>query len=124
LPVGRYSGEIRTFSGAIPLILDWEESGEVYAYLGDPDSAPRRVRNAPEFIPRLPAQILASFPGPIGDEDAARHHHQVWLDLRFANDELYGTASAMTLGGHGWEGVEDQRMRFHLPYRVSLKRKN
>jgi len=124
LPVGRYSGEIRTFSGAIPLILQREDGGELYAYLGDPASAPRRVRSAPEAVPRLPAQILATFPGPIGDQDAARHHHTVWLDLRFSNDELYGTASAMTLGGHGWEGIDDQRMRFHLPYRVSLKRTN
>jgi hypothetical protein len=122
LPVGRYSGEIRTFSGGIPLILEREDSGDIYASLGDPPSAPRRVRSAPEAVPRLPGQILASFPGPIGDQDAARHQHTVWLDLRFANDELYGTASAMTLGGHGWEGIDDQRMRFHLPYRVSLRR--
>jgi CubicO group peptidase (beta-lactamase class C family) len=122
LPVGRYSGEIRTFSGGIPLILEREDSGDIYASLGDPPSAPRRVRSAPEAVPRLPGQILASFPGPIGDLDAARHQHTVWLDLRFANDELYGTASAMTLGGHGWEGIDDQRMRFHLPYRVSLRR--
>jgi hypothetical protein len=109
LPVGRYSGEIRTFSGAIPLILHREDGGELYAYLGDPASAPRRVRSAPEAVPRLPAQILATFPGPIGDQDAARHHHTVWLDLRFSNDELYGTASAMTLGGHGWEGIDAVR---------------
>jgi CubicO group peptidase (beta-lactamase class C family) len=124
LPIGRYAGEIRTSSGAIPLILDSTDGGELNAYLGDPASAPRRVQDAPEAVPRLPAQILASFPGPIGDQDATRHDHNVWLDLRFANDELYGTASAMTLGGHGWKGIDDQRMRFHLSYRVSLKRTN
>lgn len=124
LPVGTYSGEIRTLNGAIPLTLHKEESGELYAYLVDTESEPRRVRSAPEVVPRLPGQFLATFPGPIGDQDAARHDHSVWLDLRLADDELYGTASAMTLGGHGWKGIDDQRMRFHLPYRVSLKRTN
>lgn len=124
LPAGMYSGEIRTFRGAIPLILDKAGSGDLYAYLGDPASPPRRVRGVPEVVPYLPAQILLRFQGPIGDPEAARHHHTVWLDLRFERDELNGTASAMTLGGHGWEGIDDQRMRFHLPYRVSLKRTN
>lgn len=124
LPVGRYSGEVHTSSGAIPFVLQKEDGGELYAVLGDPASAPRRVRIAPSAVPRLAGQFLATFPGPIGDQDAARHDHAVWLDLRFANDELYGTASAMTLGGHGWEGIDDQRMRFHLPYHVSLKRTN
>lgn len=44
------------------------------------------------------------------------------LDLRLAGDELVGTASAMTLGGLSIVKIDDQRMQFVLPYRVSLKR--
>lgn len=122
LPVGRYSGGIITSQGTVPLTLEMKTDGELDAYLGEAESRPRRVREAPGGVPRLPGQILASFPGPIGDQVAERHDHLVWLDLRYVGDELRGTASAMTLGGHGWKGIDDQRMRFHLPYRVSLTR--
>jgi hypothetical protein len=124
LPVGRYSGGIITSKGTVPLILEMKIDGELDAYLGEAGSPPLRVRSAPRSVPRLPAQILASFPGPTGDQVAARHDHVVWLDLRYVSDELRGTASAMTLGGHGWKGIDDQRMRFHLPYRLSLTRTN
>ena len=124
LPVGRYSGGIITSKGTVPLILEMKIDGELDAYLGEAGSSPQRVRSAPRSVPRLPAQILASFPGPTGDQVAARHDHVVWLDLRYVSDELRGTASAMTLGGHRWKGIDDQRMRFHLPYRLSLTRTN
>ncbi len=120
LPAGTYSGEIRTFERAIPLILDKTDGGELHVHLGDPASPPRPVRSVPAIVPRAPGQLLVVFPGPLGDQDAGRLSHQIMLDLRWVRDELKGTASAMTLGG--LPGIADQRMHFLLPYRVSLKR--
>ena len=122
LPAGTYSGEIRTFEQTIPLILEKSDSLVLRAQLGDPASPSRSVRDVPAFVPRAPGQLLIFFPGPLGDRDAARHPHNIVLDLRWVGDELVGTASAMTLGGHGYQGIDDQRMHFVLPYRVSLKR--
>ena len=62
LPAGTYSGEIRSFRGAVPLILDKADSGELHAHLGHPISPPRRVRSVPGVVPRLPAQLLEQFP--------------------------------------------------------------
>jgi len=122
LPAGTYSGEIRTFERTIPLILEKSDSGELRARLGDPASPSRPVQDVPAFVPRAPGQILVFFQGPLGDRDAARHPHNVVLDLRWVGDELVGTASAMTPSGQGSKGIDDQRMHFWLPYRVSLKR--
>jgi hypothetical protein len=80
------------------------------------------VATVPAIVARAPGQFLGAFPGPIGDWDAGRHSHRILLDLRIVRDELKGTASAMTLGGLGTVPDDDQRMHFHLPYRVSLKR--
>jgi CubicO group peptidase (beta-lactamase class C family) len=122
LPAGTYSGEIRTFERAIPLILDKTDGGELHAHLGGPASPPRPVRDVPASVPRAAGQVLIVFPGPLGDQDSGRHDHQIVLDLRRVGDELIGVASAMTLGGHGYRGIDDQRMHFWLSYRVSLKR--
>ena len=123
LPAGTYSGEIRTFERTIPLILDKSGGGELRARLGDPASPSRPVRDVPAFVPRAPGQLLVFFPGSLGDRDAERHPHNVVLDLRWVGDELVGTASAWALGGNDSKGIDDQRMHFVLPYRVSLKRK-
>ena len=120
LPTGTYSGEIKTFERAIPIVLEKTDSGELRAHLGDPASTSRAVREVPAFVPRAPGQLLVFFPGPLGDRDAARLPHNVMLDLRLVGDELVGTASAMTVGG--LPGIADQRMHFSLPYRVFLKR--
>jgi len=120
LPAGTYSGEIRTFERAIPLILEKADGGEMQAHIGDPASSPRRVRDVPATVPREPGQLLVFFPGPLGDKDSGRYPHNIVLDLRWVRDELTGIASAMTLGG--LQGIDDQRMHFWLPYRVSLKR--
>jgi len=122
LPKGMYSGEIRMFERAVPLILDKTDGGELNVHLGGPASASKPVRSLPVVVPRAPGQFLGWFQGPIGDQDAARLPHSIVLDLRLVGDELNGTASAMTPGGQGFEGVVDQRMHFLLPYRVSLKR--
>jgi CubicO group peptidase (beta-lactamase class C family) len=122
LPAGTYSGEIRTFERAIPLILEKADGGEMQARIGDPASPPRRVRDVPAAVPRGPGQLLFRFPGPLGDKDSGRCPHNIVLALRWVRDELVGTASAMTLGGLGDQGVDDQRMHFLLYYRVSLKR--
>jgi hypothetical protein len=119
-PAGAYSGEIRTFERAIPIVLEKTDSGELRAHLGDPASPSLAVREVPAFVPRAPGQLLVFFPGPLGDRDAARLPHTVVLDLRLVGDELVGTASAMTVGG--MPGSADQRMHFSLPYRVFLKR--
>jgi hypothetical protein len=116
LPEGTYSGEIRTFERTIPLILEKSDSGELRARLGGPASPSRPVREMPAFVPRSPGQLLVFFLGTLGDRDAARHPHNVVLDLSSVGDELVGTASA------GYKGIDDQRMHFVLPYRVSLKR--
>ncbi len=122
LPAGTYSGEIRTFEGAVPLILDKGDGGDLHVHLGDPASPPKHVFILPAIVARVPGQFLGAFPGPIGDRDAARHPHRILLDLRIVRDELKGTASAMTLGGLRFGPADDQRMHFHLPYRASLKR--
>jgi CubicO group peptidase (beta-lactamase class C family) len=122
IPAGTYSGEIRTFEGAIPLTLEKERGGELYAHLGGPESPARLVRDLPPVVPRFPGQYKGSFAGPLGDSDAARYPHSVVLSLRLAGAELVGIASAMTLSGLDMTPNEDQRMRFILPYRVSLKR--
>lgn len=122
LPAGTYSGEIRTFERAVPLILDKADGEELHVHLGDPASPPKRVFILPPIVPRLPGEFKGSFPGPLGDRDAGRYPHVIVLDLRLAGDELIGTASAMTLGGLNIVKTEDQRMHFVLPYRVSLKR--
>ncbi|HVP50158.1 MAG TPA: serine hydrolase domain-containing protein [Candidatus Bathyarchaeia archaeon] len=121
-PAGTYSGEIRTSEGAIPLVLEKPDGGELYAHLGDPASPAQRMRNLPAIVPRLPGEYKGSFSGHLEDPDAARYRHIIVLDLRSAGDELVGTASAMTLSGLDRPSTEDQRMRFILPYRVSLRR--
>jgi CubicO group peptidase (beta-lactamase class C family) len=123
LPAGTYSGEIRTFERAIPLTLNKADGGEVLVRLGDPASPPRRVRSLPSTVPRARGELLGWFPGPLGDEDAARRPHLIVLDVRPIRDELNGTASAFTPDGTGSGSADDdQRMHFLLPYRVSLKR--
>lgn len=122
LPARTYSGEIRTFERAIPLTLEKTDSEGLLAHLGEPPSPPRPVRDVPSYVPRVPGQLLVFFPGPLGDRDSRRCAHNIVLDLRWAGDELVGTASAMTLGGQGYKGIGDQRMHFWLTYRVSLKR--
>jgi len=122
LPAGTYSGEIRTFERAIPIVLDKTDSGELQVRLGDPASPARPVHSLPAIVPRAPGQFLGAFAGPLGDQDAARLPHRIVLALRIVRDELVGTASAMTLGGLGIGPADDQRMHFILPYRVSLKR--
>jgi len=124
LPTGKYSGEIRIYNKSVSLMLDQTNDGELHAFLGNPTSQPQSVFVLPAFVPRAPDQFLGSFSGPIGDPSAARLPHQIFLDLRFSNNELKGTASAMTLGGLPFGPPEDQRMHFHIPYRVSLKRMN
>jgi CubicO group peptidase (beta-lactamase class C family) len=111
LPTGTYSGEIRTSEGAVPLILDNTEGGELHVHLGDPSSPARRVRDLREVAP--PGEFMGVFPGPLGDNDAERYPHRVVLNVRLVGDELKGTASAL---------ADDQRMHFLLPHRVSLKR--
>ncbi len=125
LPAGTYSGEIRMFEQAIPLIVEKTAGGEMHVHLGDPASPARNVRSLPAIVPRAPGQFLGAFVGPIGDQDADR----IVLDLKMVRDRLtgsvsglIGTASAMTLGGLGIGPTDDQRMHFYLPYRVSLKR--
>ena len=122
LPAGTYSGGIRTLERTIPLLLEKTAGGELRARLGDPASTSRPVREVPAFVPRAPGQLLVFFPGPLGAGDAVRHPHSVVLDLRWAGDELVGTASAWAPGGQGNKGTDDPRMHFVLPYRVSLKR--
>ncbi len=122
LPAGTYSGEIRTLDNAVTLTLVKSVTGELTARVGDPASPSRPVREVPAFVPRAPGQLLVSFPGPLGDGDAARLPHSVVLDLRWAEDELVGTASAWKPGGNGSQGVDDGRMHFILAYRVALKR--
>jgi CubicO group peptidase (beta-lactamase class C family) len=122
LAAGTYSGEIRTFERAIPLILEKADDGEMQARIGDPASSSRRVRDVPAAVPREHGQLLVFFPGPLGDQDSGRHAHNIVLDLRWVRNELAGTASAMAVGGEGYKGIDDQRMHFWLPYRVSLKR--
>lgn len=124
LPTGKYSGEIRIFNKSASLILDQTDDGELHAFIGGPKSQPQSVFILPAFVPRAPDQFLGSFSGPISDSSAERLPHQIFLDLRFSNNELKGTASAMTLGGLPFGPPEDQRMHFHIPYRVSLKRMN
>jgi CubicO group peptidase (beta-lactamase class C family) len=114
LPAGTYSGEIRTFKRAIPLILEKADDGEMQARIGDPASSPRLVRDVPAAVSRERGQLLVFFQGPLGDEDSGRCPHNIVLNLRWVRDELVGAASAMK--------VEGQRMHFWLPYRVSLKR--
>jgi hypothetical protein len=122
LPPGTYTGEIRTFERAVRLTLEKSDGGTIQARVGDPASPPAPVRDVPAVVPREPGQILVFFPGPLGDPDSARCRHNIVLDLRWVGDELVGTASAMTPTGLGNPGVEDERMHFWLPYRVTLKR--
>jgi CubicO group peptidase (beta-lactamase class C family) len=122
IPAGTYSGEIRTFEGPIPLTLEKESGGALYVRLGDPGSPARPVRDLPPLVLRRSGQYMGSFAGPLGDSDSARYPHSVTLALRMAGDGLVGTASAMTLTGLDIVPNGDQRQRFMLPYRVSLKR--
>jgi CubicO group peptidase (beta-lactamase class C family) len=122
IPAGTWSGEIRAFGGAIPLVLEKSEGGELVARLGGPSAPARPVRSLPAIVLRRPGQFKGSFAGPLGDADAARYPHSITLSLELEGDELVGVATAMTLSGLGITPDEDQRMRFMLPYRVSLKR--
>lgn len=122
LPPGTYTGEIRTFERAVRLTLEKSDGAAIQARVGDPASPAARLRDVPAVVPREPGQILVFFPGPLGDPDSARCRHNIVLDLRWVSDELVGTASAMTPTGLGNPGVEDERMHFWLPYRVTLKR--
>jgi hypothetical protein len=119
---GTYSGVIHAFERDIPVTLGKMDGGEMQARIGDPTSPHRRVRDVPAIVPRAPGQLLIFFPGPLGDRDSERCAHNIVLDLRWVRDELVGTASAMTPGGLGNKGINDQRMHFWLPYRASLKR--
>jgi hypothetical protein len=123
LPAGTYTGEIRTFDGAVPLILDKADGEELHVHLGAPSSPPKRVFILPATVFRAPGELLGSFPGPLGDKDAGRRSHRIVLSLRWIRGELSGTASALTLDGMGLGAAnDDRRMHFSLPYRVSLKR--
>jgi CubicO group peptidase (beta-lactamase class C family) len=122
LPTGAFAGEVRVSGRAISLILEKDGSGKITARFGGPESPPVPVFILPPAVLRAPGQFLGAFPGPVGDQAAARHPHRVFLDLKSVEGGFVGTASAMTMGGHNFSGVSDQRMHFHLPYRVSLKR--
>jgi CubicO group peptidase (beta-lactamase class C family) len=122
MPPGTYAGEILAFERPIRLTLEKAGDGAIEARLGDPSSPPKRVRDVPAVVPREPGQILVYFPGPLGDTEPARCRHNIVLDLRWAGDELVGTASAMTPTGLGTPGVEGELMYFWLPYRLTLKR--
>jgi CubicO group peptidase (beta-lactamase class C family) len=122
IPAGAWSGEIRTFDVAIRLVLERSENGELVARLGGGSAPARQVRSLPAVVLRRPGPFKGSFAGPLGDGDAARHAHSITLSLELEGDELVGVATAMTLSGLDITPDEDQRMRFMLPYRVSLKR--
>jgi hypothetical protein len=122
LPAGSYSGEIRTFERTIPLLLDKSVNGEIHAHLGDPAFPPKSVFILPPIVPPLARPVPGSFPGahrrPSRREASPSRLPRPQIRRRRPRRDGFRDDD----GGLAFGPGSDPRMRFHLPYRVSLKR--
>ena len=105
---GRWEGEIKTYESSIPVTLTFDQNGRVYVQLAGQLEA---LLNDVQFSE---GALKGRFCGNITTAEAARRGHQIELELRREDTELYGVARATSTG---------KRPGFGLPSFIHLKKK-
>ena len=105
---GRWEGEIKTYESSIPVTLTFDQNGKVYVQLAGQLEA---LLNDVIFSE---GALKGRFCGNITTAEAARRGHQIELELRREDTELYGVARATST---------EKRPGFGLPSFIHLKKK-
>jgi CubicO group peptidase (beta-lactamase class C family) len=100
--VGRWEGLVHTYEGEIPLVLEIEEPGAVYATLGDQSRAP--VQNLsyrdslPQFLNAGGGPYLRGWmQGELETADVQRGRpYRLWLELKLRGNALNGSLIALS----------------------------
>jgi CubicO group peptidase (beta-lactamase class C family) len=105
--VGVWSGKIKTYSGEVPLTVNFDANGKVYVQIkGQMEALLNRVRIEN-------GMLKGRFAGSIPTDDAARRCHRIELEMFIDNDEMYGIAKAQST---------DPQPGFGLPSYIELRK--
>ncbi|GLV60354.1 hypothetical protein KDH_71740 [Dictyobacter sp. S3.2.2.5] len=88
--LGRWSGHVHTYEGAIPLTLWFKESGDIHVQL---DKQLKTLVNQPHFKDQ---RLTGEMTGTINTADTRRYPHILHFELRLRHDRLTGSTTAMT----------------------------
>lgn len=103
--LGEWSGEIKTWSGTVPVTMTFQADADIHIKIGD---GMKTLVNDVRFESgRFSGGCYGTIPAP----DTTLYPHQLWLDLTFRGTSLSGAAIAATTGG---------RFHYHLPSWIRL----
>lgn len=109
---GRWSGRIATWRGDVPVLLDFQQDGDVAVTLGD---QLRTLVNKASFVD---GRFKGTFLSYIDTPDTARYDHCIDLDLTLRGDRLTGGAKAAAARS----GKRQPRVRDDLTSWIELER--
>jgi len=95
--VGRWTGEIITYEGKIPVEMLIEEKGKVWFKVQGEKYGHEKGRSSFELPQYVKNIFQASFNIKIPTEDAARAPHQLWLAMGHDQEKMTGMAAARAM---------------------------
>jgi CubicO group peptidase (beta-lactamase class C family) len=88
--IGAWSGAVHTYQAEIPLILEFKDSGDVHAKLGD------QLKTLLNDAAWIDGELTGVMMGDIGTEDANRQPYHLHAALRLRGDRLNGAIVALS----------------------------
>jgi len=99
LPSGIWQGNIYTYRSKVPLILTFQESGQVRARLGQESET--QIQD-PSF---KDGYLRGQMKGNLGTEDVNRHPYNLNFSLKLRGEVFNGAVTAISVGGRGGYGL-------------------
>ena len=107
--LGEWKGEIKTWSGSLPVIMTFQADADIHIKVGD---EMKTLVNGVRFENgRLSGDSLGTIP----TSDAMRFPHQLTLNLTLRGDKLSGSVHALTTGS---------RFHYYIPSWITMTKQS
>ena len=117
---GTWKGEIKTYQGSIPIMMNFAQNGSISASAGDQTELAKTNWSNLYLIESRDSRIFGAFNGKIPTDDTKRYPHSILLSVKKDGEKLIGEATAVV----PYSQIMHSRMYAGLSHYVELVKLN
>jgi hypothetical protein len=109
--LGSWKGEIKTYAGPVPIMMNFHQGGHIGVSIGDQNNWSRL-----NLIDLTDSRIFGACDGKIPTDDTKRYPHGILLSIKKDGEKLIGEATAVP----PYNQIKHSRMYAGLSHYVEL----
>jgi CubicO group peptidase (beta-lactamase class C family) len=117
---GTWKGEIKTYEGSVPIMINFAQDGSISASVGDQTELAKTSWSYFYLIESTTSGIFGAFDGKIPTDDTKRYPHGTLLSIKKDREKLIGEATAVV----PYNQIKHSRMYAALSHYVELIKLN